>query len=105
MTGRAYVLIFFFWALLTIVTQTLVILSASTKHSSDPEGRMRPRRMMGYEYGEHSRKKLEAQAPAGAPAAASTGFMMQVAHLESELLNCFYGHKRAKGRDIAETRL
>ncbi|KAG2276885.1 hypothetical protein Bca4012_042869 [Brassica carinata] len=46
MKGRAYVMIFFFWALLTIITPMLVSWSQALKeHNKKDSG---PRRMMGY---------------------------------------------------------
>ncbi|CAH8390764.1 unnamed protein product [Eruca vesicaria subsp. sativa] len=46
MKGRAYVMIFFFWALLTIITPMLVSWSQALKeHKKKDSG---PRRMMGY---------------------------------------------------------
>ncbi|KAF8091856.1 hypothetical protein N665_0433s0023 [Sinapis alba] len=47
MKGRAYVMIFFFWALLTIITPMLVSWSQALKerNKKDYSG---PRRMMGY---------------------------------------------------------
>ncbi|ESQ44803.1 hypothetical protein EUTSA_v10003407mg [Eutrema salsugineum] len=46
MKGRAYVMIFFFWALLTIITPMLVSWSQALKeHKTKDSG---PRRMMGY---------------------------------------------------------
>nr|DAD21616.1 TPA_asm: hypothetical protein HUJ06_023079 [Nelumbo nucifera] len=43
MNGRVFVLIFFFWAVFTIVTPTLIILSASAKSNSDSNGERRKR--------------------------------------------------------------
>ncbi|XP_010442118.1 PREDICTED: uncharacterized protein LOC104725197 [Camelina sativa] len=55
MKGRAYVMIFFFWALLTIITPMLISWSQSLKNlptlSDDQEKKIKessPRRMMGY---------------------------------------------------------
>ncbi|KAI5596901.1 hypothetical protein BDE02_02G032400 [Populus trichocarpa] len=53
MTGRIFLVIFFFWALLAIVTPTLVLLSESSKPYLDLNvekkgGVLKPRRMMGY---------------------------------------------------------
>ncbi|CAK7346348.1 unnamed protein product [Dovyalis caffra] len=63
MSGRIFLVIFFFWALLAIVTPTLVLLSESSKPDLDShgkecfdmymlvekiEGLLKPRRMMGY---------------------------------------------------------
>ncbi|EFH39996.1 hypothetical protein ARALYDRAFT_494743 [Arabidopsis lyrata subsp. lyrata] len=55
MKGRAYVMIFFFWALLTIITPMLVSWSQALKNlpplSHDQEQKIKdtsPRRMMGY---------------------------------------------------------
>ncbi|KAL1198712.1 hypothetical protein V5N11_002976 [Cardamine amara subsp. amara] len=55
MKGRAYVMIFFFWALLTIITPMLVSWSQSLKTlpqvSDEQEQKIKdnsPRRMMGY---------------------------------------------------------
>ncbi|KAL5845123.1 hypothetical protein ACOSQ4_011081 [Xanthoceras sorbifolium] len=77
MNARAYVLIFFFWAVLTIVTPTLIILSESSKADFDQNGKffevMKPRKMMAY-IEKHprtpdslARKKLPELAPAPAP--------------------------------------
>ncbi|CAN8287628.1 unnamed protein product [Cochlearia groenlandica] len=46
MKGRAYVMIFFFWALLTIITPMLVSWSQSLKEDQIKDSG--PRRMMGY---------------------------------------------------------
>lgn len=35
MSGRTYVVILFFWALLTVVTPMLIRMSASAKHNTD----------------------------------------------------------------------
>ncbi|XP_044475639.1 uncharacterized protein LOC123203362 [Mangifera indica] len=52
MTTRAYVLIFFFWAVLTIVTPTLILLSESSKPDFHQNGKVREgintRKMMAY---------------------------------------------------------
>ncbi|KAJ7005951.1 hypothetical protein NC653_005328 [Populus alba x Populus x berolinensis] len=56
MTGRIFLVIFFFWALLAIVTPTLVLLSEFSKPYLDLNdvavekkgGVLKPRRMMGY---------------------------------------------------------
>ncbi|KAJ0086712.1 hypothetical protein Patl1_09165 [Pistacia atlantica] len=52
MTDRAYVLIFFFWAVLTIITPTLILLSESSKPNFDPNGKesegINARKMMTY---------------------------------------------------------
>ncbi|KDP38525.1 hypothetical protein JCGZ_04450 [Jatropha curcas] len=53
MSERTFVVIFFFWAALTIVTPTLILLSESSKpdlHSNVDKlgGVLNPRRMMGY---------------------------------------------------------
>ncbi|XP_011007464.1 PREDICTED: uncharacterized protein LOC105113130 [Populus euphratica] len=51
MSGRIFLVIFFFWALLAIVTPTLVLLSESSKPYLDDveksEGLLKLRRMMG----------------------------------------------------------
>ncbi|CAH2046641.1 unnamed protein product [Thlaspi arvense] len=46
MKGRAYVMIFFFWALLTIITPMLVSWSQALKEQKIKDSG--PRRMMGY---------------------------------------------------------
>ncbi|GAY43060.1 hypothetical protein CUMW_071680 [Citrus unshiu] len=52
MNTRAFVLIFFFWAFLTIITPTLILLSESSKTDLDQNGKvsegMKPRKMMTY---------------------------------------------------------
>ncbi|GAV65653.1 hypothetical protein CFOL_v3_09167 [Cephalotus follicularis] len=40
MRGRVFVLIFFFWAILTIITPTLILLSESSKTDLDLRGYM-----------------------------------------------------------------
>nr|DAD40758.1 TPA_asm: hypothetical protein HUJ06_015081 [Nelumbo nucifera] len=74
MNGRAFVLIFFFWAVLTVVTPTLIILSASAKSNFNSNGEkssgLKARRMMGSLEGERIRRALAAPAPAQAPAPA-----------------------------------
>ncbi|XP_017697444.1 uncharacterized protein LOC108511170 [Phoenix dactylifera] len=51
MPPRGYVLVFFFWALLTVITPTLIFWSASAKPNLDSQGEfrneVRTRRMMG----------------------------------------------------------
>ncbi|MED6118406.1 hypothetical protein PIB30_002112 [Stylosanthes scabra] len=54
MSGRTLVPIFFFWALLTIITPTLILLSENSKADHDVNGNvtvtegMKARRMVGY---------------------------------------------------------
>ncbi|XP_057975729.1 uncharacterized protein LOC131163045 [Malania oleifera] len=52
MSGRAFVLIFFFWAVLTVITPTLILWSESAKPSSVLDGKKNEgataRKMMGY---------------------------------------------------------
>ncbi|GLT72242.1 hypothetical protein SLA2020_441950 [Shorea laevis] len=78
MMERTFVLIFLFWAILTIVTPKLILLSENSKHNlnSDVERSegMKARRMMGYTE-KRPRKTpialpliLEAPAPGPAPA-------------------------------------
>ncbi|XP_038716081.1 uncharacterized protein LOC120009532 [Tripterygium wilfordii] len=61
---RTFVVIFFFWAVLTIVTPTLILLSESSKSSLDCNG-LNARRMM---VGSQQARKTLAPAPAPAPA-------------------------------------
>ncbi|XVE69857.1 hypothetical protein DITRI_Ditri10aG0025200 [Diplodiscus trichospermus] len=52
MNGRAYVVIFFFWAALTIITPTLVLWSESSKPNLELNGQrsegIKDRKMIGY---------------------------------------------------------
>ncbi|KAK6939483.1 hypothetical protein RJ641_029014 [Dillenia turbinata] len=72
MNGRAYVLIFFFWAVLTIITPTLILWSASAKANLDHDGEIgegvKARRKLGY-FEEHMRMQVPL-APVPAPAEA-----------------------------------
>ncbi|XP_010523599.1 PREDICTED: uncharacterized protein LOC104801916 [Tarenaya hassleriana] len=74
MRGRAYVMIFFFWALLTIITPMLVAWSDSLKHSplsqGNKYGESGPRRMMGYvemNLEREEARKIEEVGPSSAP--------------------------------------
>ncbi|KAK4752799.1 hypothetical protein SAY87_021597 [Trapa incisa] len=53
MSGRTFVVIFIFWALLTIITPTLIHLSNSAKHESNSQGdwrtyEIKARKMVGH---------------------------------------------------------
>ncbi|KAJ4963845.1 hypothetical protein NE237_023784 [Protea cynaroides] len=93
MPGRAFVLIFFFWALLSIVTPTLIFLSASSRatldHKGEQSGGTSPRKMMGYVYGEESKTEMEAPVPAPETTTAHTSnaFWIPMVHMKSEHLN------------------
>ncbi|KAK1550561.1 hypothetical protein Q3G72_021041 [Acer saccharum] len=74
MNARAYVVIFFFWAFLVIITPTLILLSESSKPDLYLNEKlievMKPRKMMAY-FEKHpttpDSKKLPNLAPAPAP--------------------------------------
>ncbi|KAJ8641390.1 hypothetical protein MRB53_018084 [Persea americana] len=75
MNGRVFVLIFFFWALLAIITPTLVLWSASAKPSlgtiDERTIDIKVKRMMSYIEKSYSRRVLRPQSPvAEAPAPA-----------------------------------
>ncbi|KAG1342805.1 hypothetical protein COCNU_05G010340 [Cocos nucifera] len=74
MPPRGYVLVFFFWALLAIITPTLIFWSASARSNLDPRGEfkneVRTRRMMGSVengYKKNTTTTTATQAPAQAP--------------------------------------
>ncbi|XVF63828.1 hypothetical protein PTKIN_Ptkin09bG0117900 [Pterospermum kingtungense] len=72
MTGRTYVVIFFFWAALTIITPTLVLWSESSKPNLELNGEksegIKNRKMIGYGV-----KQVESMSSAQLEAAATTG--------------------------------
>ncbi|XP_019710796.1 uncharacterized protein [Elaeis guineensis] len=74
MLPRGFVLVFFFWALLSIITPTLIFWSASARPNLASQGEsrneMRTRRMMDSIENGHIKNKTTTitQAPAPAPA-------------------------------------
>ncbi|CAA7041673.1 unnamed protein product [Microthlaspi erraticum] len=70
MKGRAYVMIFFFWALLTIITPMLVSWSQALKeHKIKDSG---PRRMMGYSVEMYLTREIEEEELVMEPSMAPT---------------------------------
>ncbi|TQD81952.1 hypothetical protein C1H46_032503 [Malus baccata] len=74
MSGRIYVVIFFFWAALTVITPTLVFLSETTKPYLDSNGEKvegtKGRRLIGiigYEAQRRPRVLPTTEAPAASP--------------------------------------
>ncbi|KAG9449683.1 hypothetical protein H6P81_009648 [Aristolochia fimbriata] len=74
MSGRAFVLIFLFWALLTLITPTLVSWSSAARSNLESKANLegseqRARRMIAYaEMGPRRRGKTAAKPPVQAPA-------------------------------------
>ncbi|KAJ8772711.1 hypothetical protein K2173_027888 [Erythroxylum novogranatense] len=84
MSGRTFVLIFFFWAVLIIVTPTLILLSESSKPEMGfkvKKSGAKLRKVMDYTH-----KLLRAEAPVQAPTPASTP--------ETVILQIAKGHLR-----------
>ncbi|KAH7524107.1 hypothetical protein FEM48_Zijuj06G0083900 [Ziziphus jujuba var. spinosa] len=71
MSGRTFVVIFVFWAFLTIITPTLVLLSETSKPLLDLNGEAgegtKTRRMMGHKDKPPIRSPTAHPAPIGAP--------------------------------------
>ncbi|BFG17779.1 hypothetical protein CerSpe_040530 [Prunus speciosa] len=67
MSGRTYVVIFFFWAALTLITPTLIFLSETSKPYLDSNGEkiegIKARRMIEIMRYQRSRAPTEAPAP------------------------------------------
>ncbi|GLT40116.1 hypothetical protein SLA2020_142720 [Shorea laevis] len=80
MTGRTFLMIFFFWAALTVITPTLVLWSESSKPDMELNGekseRLKDRKLIGYpeacsRNATVSSNQLETAAPVPAPAPAT----------------------------------
>ncbi|KAJ8762315.1 hypothetical protein K2173_007472 [Erythroxylum novogranatense] len=85
MSGRTFVLIFFFWAVLAVVTPALVLLSESSKpdieFGVEKSGANKARKMMDYQTQKHSIIEAPVGAPSPAPALQSVILRVAKDHL------------------------